>query len=198
MFRLIRNIVRRFRLLRYNDFTIAEYFRLQGAKIGNNCRIFIRSLGSEPFLVRIGDHCTIAPNVAFVTHDGGAWVFTEEIPSLQKFGTIEILDNCFIGYGAIIMLNVQIGPNAIVAAGAVVTKSVPANTIVGGCPARPLLCTLDQYKQKAIQNWANQRPQGYLADFKDGVRYDPGIIQAGKSRDFGLLRSHLVKLLWKE
>ena len=197
MFRLIRNIVRRFRLLRYNDFTIAEYFRLQGAKIGNNCRIFIRSLGSEPFLVRIGDHCTIAPNVAFVTHDGGTWVFTEEIPGLQKFGPIEILDNCFIGYGAIIMPNVQIGPNAIVAAGAVVTKSVPANTVVGGYPARPL-CTLDQYKQKAIQNWANQRPQGYLTDLKDGVRYDPGVIQAGKSRDFGLLRSHLVKLLWKE
>lgn len=200
MFRFVRNVIRsrleRYRLARYTDYTIAEYFRQQGAQIGDDCRILVRSFGSEPFLVRIGNHCTIAPHVAFVTHDGGTWVLTEELPSLQKFGTIEILDNCFIGIHTVIMGNVRIGPNSIVAAGAVVTKDVPPNTVVGGCPAKKI-CSLEEYKQKALVIWSRQRPAGYMADLHDGRRYSAAEIQARKSRDFGLLRDHLRKILWK-
>lgn len=54
----------------------------------------------------------------------------------QYIGSIEIFDNCFIGANSTIMYNVKIGPNAIVAAGSVVTKDVPAGCIVGGNPAR--------------------------------------------------------------
>lgn len=192
---LVRYLVARYRLSTYNDFTIAEYFRQQGAHIGEDCRILVRSFGSEPFLIRIGNHCTIAPNVSFVTHDGGAWVFTEELPSLQKFGSIDIHDNCFIGYGAILMPNVRIGPNAVVAAGAVVTKDVAPDTVVGGCPAKPIAALRD-YKQKAVAIWAKQRPPGYMSDVQDGVRYPAQELQARKSRDFSLLRSHLNKVLW--
>lgn len=49
---------------------------------------------------------------------------------------IEIFDNVFIGANAIIIGDVKIGPNAIVAAGSVVTKDVPPNSVVGGNPAR--------------------------------------------------------------
>ena len=51
-------------------------------------------------------------------------------------GTIEIFDNVAIGSDSIIMYNTKIGPNAIVAAGSVVTKDVPEGAIVGGNPAR--------------------------------------------------------------
>lgn len=193
---LVRRFVARYRLSRYTDYTIAEYFREQGAQIGQDCRILVRSFGSEPFLVRIGNHCTIAPEVCFVTHDGGTWVFTEEQPSLQKFGTIDILDNCFIGIRAIIMPDVRIGPNSIVAAGAVVTKDVPPNTVVGGCPAVPI-CSLEEYKQKTLKFWTQQKPPGYMADLHDGTRYTAEQIQSRKSRDFDLLRTHLKKVLWK-
>lgn len=193
---LLRRLRERYRLSQYNDFTIAEYLREQGAQIGQNCRILIRSFGGEPFLVRIGNHVTLAPDVAFITHDGGTWVFTDELPSLQKFGAIEVLDNCFIGYGAILMPGVRIGPNSIVAAGAVVTKDVPPNTVVGGCPAKTI-CSIEDYKQKALAVWAQQRPPGYMADVKDGTRYTPTEIQYRKTRDFGLLRAHLRKLLLK-
>jgi maltose O-acetyltransferase len=45
-------------------------------------------------------------------------------------------DNVWIGCGAIISGGVSIGENAVVAAGAVVVKDVPANAVVGGVPAR--------------------------------------------------------------
>ena len=189
------SMLRRYRLLQYDDFTIADYFRGQGARIGADCRILIRDLGSEPYLVRIGNHCTIAGDVVFITHDGAAWVFTGEQPDLQKFGAIEILDNCFIGYGAIIMPNVRIGPDSIVGAGAVVTRHVPPNTIVGGNPAKQI-CTLEEYRKKALTTWRWQKPPGYLADLRHGVSYAPSHIQKQKEGSATLLREHLQQLLW--
>lgn len=46
------------------------------------------------------------------------------------------MDNVFIGSGTIILGNVRIGPNAIVAAGSLVNQDVPPNTVVGGVPAK--------------------------------------------------------------
>lgn len=137
---------------KYDDFTIEEYFRKKGYRVGNKNRIFIRSLGSEPYLVRIGNHCTITSGVTFVTHDGGAWIFREEIPSLNVYGKIEIKDNCFIGIKSIILPNVTIGPNSVVGAGSVVTKDVPANTVAAGAPAG-VICSADEYKEKCLRRW---------------------------------------------
>lgn len=188
-------LLRRYRLTGYDDFTIAGYFREQGARVGENCRILIRDLGSEPYLIRIGNHCTIAGDVVFVTHDGAVWIFTEEMPGLQKFGVIEILDNCFIGHGVILMPNLRIGPNSVVGAGAVVTRHVPPNTVVAGNPAKPI-CTIDEYRRKALATWRLQKPVGYLADLHDGERYAPADIQKRKERSAELLQNHLQKLLW--
>jgi len=196
LFNLAQGIMRRYRLYKYDDFTIAEYFRQQGAHIGVDCRLLIRELSSEPFLIRIGNHCTIAGDVALLTHDGGTWVFTEELPSLQGFGMIDIRDNCFIGYRSTILPDVQIGPNSIVAASAVVTKDVPPGTVVAGCPAKTI-CTLEEYRRKAIGVWERQRPDGYFADVRDGVHYSPALIQAYKHRDWNILRRHLERTLWK-
>jgi hypothetical protein len=199
MFRIVRSLIRvtreRLQLRRYDDFTIAEYFRKQGAQVGENNRLLIRSLGPEPYLIKIGNHCTISTNVTLLTHDGAAWVFTEELPSLQHFGPVEIRDNCFIGAGATILPGVKIGPNSIVGTCAVVTKDVPPDTVVAGCPARKI-CDLEEYRRKVVAAWQTQRPPGYMAELQDGARYSPDIIFAHKQTHSHLLRRHLSSLFW--
>lgn len=191
---LVAAMRRRIELGRYDDFTIAEYFRRQGAKIGDDCRIMIRDFGSEPYLVRIGNHCTIAPGVGLAPHDGGGWIFTDQVPSLQCFGLVDIRDNCFIGLRSIVLAGVRVGPNSVVGAGAVVTKEVPPGMVVAGCPAVPI-CTIDQYRQKLERLWAAQRPPGYLEELQPGIHYPASLIHRRKIESQSLLREHLERVL---
>lgn len=194
VFGVLQGLRRRIALWRFNDFTIAELFRRQGAVIGRDCRIMIRSFGSEPFLISIGNHCTLAPDVSLITHDGGAWIFTHDDPTLQKFGRITILDNCFIGLRATVLPGVTIGPNSIVGACSLVTKDVPPNTVVAGNPARPV-CDVETYRSRVQGVWERQRPAGYLDDLVPGRSYSPEEIQTRKAHAMGLLKAHLQREL---
>jgi acetyltransferase-like isoleucine patch superfamily enzyme len=123
------------------------------------------NFGSEPYLVSIGKHVTIASRVTFITHDGGTWVF-RHLPRYReviRYGRITVFDNCFIGYGATILPGVSIGPNAVVAAQSVVTKDVPANTVVGGVPARVLM-SVDEFAEKSLEQIPNYDRAAYKAD----------------------------------
>lgn len=153
-------------LFRYNEFTIENFFRKKGLSIGKNNRIFIKNFGSEPFLIRIGNHSTISGGVKFITHDGGTWIFRDEIPDLNVFGVIEIKDNCFIGLNSIILPNVTIGPNSVVGAGSVVSKDVPPNTIVAGVPAKVISST-ENYKEKCLKKWNSQNLKGSREGWKN-------------------------------
>lgn len=55
-----------------------------------------------------------------------------------------------IGANAIILPDVKIGPNALVAAGAIVTKDVPPNSVVAGVPAK-VIGTFDDFYKKRLQ-----------------------------------------------
>ncbi len=160
---LIRAIHRRVRtaleVRKYTPTTIADYLRRFGATIGEGCFIVPTNLGTEPYLVKIGNHVAIADGVLFMTHDSGAWVLRDLVPDLQVFGPIVIEDNCLIGQRAILGPNIRIGPNSIVAAGSVVLSDVPPNTLVMGVPARPF-GSIDRYRDKCLQRWVDQRPPG--------------------------------------
>lgn len=85
--------------------------------------------------VRIGSHAMVGPNVQFYT---AAHELLAE-PRNQGWEVakpIEIKDNVWIGGSAILLPGVTVGLNAVVGAGAVVTRDVPANTVVAGNPAR--------------------------------------------------------------
>lgn len=86
--------------------------------------------------VRIGDDCMIAPNVGIYTAGHNI-----EPKDRNKSGyaiPIHIGHNVWIGGSSVILPGVTIGDSSIVAAGSVVTKDVPPNTIVAGNPAKVL------------------------------------------------------------
>ena len=83
--------------------------------------------------VTLGDGCQIGHNVVFATLNHG--LSPEERPITYP-APIVLERNVWVGSNATILQGVTIGENAIVAAGAVVTRDVPANTIVGGVPAK--------------------------------------------------------------
>lgn len=159
----INSIRRRLEKRKYTPATRAEYLRKLGATVGEGCSIIPEDFGSEPYLISIGNHVAIADRVSFVTHDGAAWVFRGEVPDLQVFGPIVIEDNCVIGRDATLFPNVRIGPNSVVGAGSVVISDVPPNTLVMGVPARPW-GSLDKYREKCLQRWAEQRPADTIID----------------------------------
>ena len=85
--------------------------------------------------IRIGNHVMIGPAVQIYTaaHD---LLAETRIQGWEVAKPIEIEDNVWIGGGVIVLPGVRIGRNAVVGAGAVVSRSVPANTVVAGNPAR--------------------------------------------------------------
>ena len=84
--------------------------------------------------VRIGDNCMIGPNVGIYTAGHSI-----EPKNRNKSGyaiPIHIGNDVWIGGSCVILAGITIGDNSIVAAGSVVTKDIPANTIVAGNPAK--------------------------------------------------------------
>lgn len=106
-----------------------------GIRIGVNSNVnpdcLIDSRGGE---VNIGAHCDISPEV-------NIWTLQHDFRDAD-FGTsggpVVIGDYVWIGNRAIVLPGVELGEGCVVAAGAVVTKSVAPYTVVGGVPAKPI------------------------------------------------------------
>jgi acetyltransferase-like isoleucine patch superfamily enzyme len=127
-----------------------KYLRLMGVKIGHGCSIYTdpKNFGSEPWLIEIGNNVTLGYGAMFITHDGTSRLFRDRLKESSvfgnRFGTILIRDNCFIGNNAILLPGIEIGPDSAIGAGSVVTKTVPPRMIAAGNPARSIK-TLDKY-----------------------------------------------------
>jgi len=88
--------------------------------------------------IEIGRNCMIGPGCYLTDADHGT---KEGLPVSQQpmEGKPVILeDGVWLGAGVIVLKGVTIGQNTVVGAGAVVTKDVPANTVVAGVPAQAI------------------------------------------------------------
>ena len=146
----IKKIINKMEFLLSSRDHYIKILRREGVTIGENCYIEKDTLfGSEPYLIKLGNSVRVSSGVKFVTHDGGLWAIRQKeiCPDGDIFGPIEVKDGTHIGWNTIIMPNVTIGANCIIGCGAVVTKSIPDNSVAMGVPAR-VIETLDTYYEK--------------------------------------------------
>jgi len=108
-----------------------------GIRVGNNSAIGAHSYLGGQGGITIGDDVIMGPHVKIFSEN-----HNYSLPDvlIRKQGEsrkgVTIGDNCWIGGGAILLDGVSISRGCVVAAGAVVTRSLPENSIVAGIPAR--------------------------------------------------------------
>ncbi len=107
----------------------------QNISIGDHVYLNYQCIILDTNKVDIGNYVMIGPNVQIYA---SAHLLQAEARNLglEIAKPIMIEDNVWLGGGAILLPGVRIGRNAVVGAGAVVSRSVLANTVVAGNPAR--------------------------------------------------------------
>ncbi len=107
----------------------------QNVFINQNCTIY------DLAEIHIGDNVMIGPNVNIISA-------SHPVSPLERFDyvlgkPIVIKNNVWIAAGVVIIGGVTVGENSVIAAGSVVTKDVPPNTLVGGNPAKIIRSIID-------------------------------------------------------
>jgi maltose O-acetyltransferase len=136
-------------LLETDPFKVANFYRKLGVQIGRNTCIYrdviISGAGAEP--VAIGENCVLTGCV-LLAHDASTNRYLKiNYGELSPTAPIVVEDDCFIGYGAIVLMGVTIGKGSIVGAGAVVTKDVPSGSVVVGNPGK-VVCSVNELVEK--------------------------------------------------
>ena len=104
--------------------------------MGEHCYIEPSAQITDRAYIRLGDNVRITA-CCMMGHEGTVNMINRALGlRLDGVGKIDIRDNVFIGYGAIILPGVTIGPNAIVSAGSVVRADVAEGDVVAGVPAK--------------------------------------------------------------
>lgn len=126
-----------------------DRLRKAGMKIGQDTTFYPEFWNNaEPYLIEIGSNCQITKGVKAYTH-GGAQIARKQYPKFDFFGKVKIGNYVYIGNDSLIMPGVTIGSNCIIAAGSVVTKSIPDGYVIGGNPAK-IICKSEEFIKRNI------------------------------------------------
>ena len=138
--------------------------------VGEDVSINVGCNVTDPAYTRIGRNVALSA-CTLLGHDASVRILNNRFDKkLDSVGKVDIRDNSFVGHGAIVMPRITIGPDSIVAAGAVVTKDVPPGVVVGGNPAR-FICTTDELVQR-MEERSSTYPWMDLIRKRNGA-YDP-------------------------
>ena len=146
-----------------------EFLRRHGGlySVGEQTSINVGVNITDPAYLRIGRNCAISA-CTLLGHDGVVRILNNAYgKKLDSVGKIDILDNSFVGHGAIVMPGVTIGPDSIVAAGSVVSKDVPPGMVVGGVPAKVISTTLALVERLEMRS--NEYPWRALIEQREGA-----------------------------
>lgn len=154
------------------------YLRNKGVQIGNDLWITpdVKSLKidtTRPSLIKIGNQVRLNRNLTILTHDGGFYVLKNKYNEfISQSGRVNIGNNIYFGRDCSVFKGVTIGDNCIIGNGSIVTKSIPANSVAVGTPAK-VVSTIEEYYNKrkslyveealdyarSIQERFNRRPK---------------------------------------
>lgn len=174
---------------------------LPGARIGVDCNICDHVLVENDVVVgdrvtvksgvqlwdgvRLGDDVFVGPNVTFAND---RFPRSKQYP--EEFLQTVVADGASLGAGAVILPGVRVGRNAMVGAGAVVTKDVPANAVVVGNPARitgyagaekaPTVAAADAVGEQELAGGARLIPLRVASDLRGSL----AAIELGKDLPF--------------
>jgi maltose O-acetyltransferase len=164
----MKNTLRRVKAKLMGLHTEADY-RAAGATIGTR---FMPAKGfnlnlNDCWLVTIGDWFATGPDVMILAHDASL----RNRMGHTKMAPVVIGDNVFIGARSVVLPGVTIGDRAVIAAGSVVTRDVPADAVVGGVPARVIGSSPD-----TVERWSQEAAEGTTLGpgWKDQTRTDEG------------------------
>ena len=161
----------------------ASPFRIQSVSVGRGTygKLNVVDDGGDSRLT-LGSYCSIADDVVFLlnanhpvdrlsTYPFAVKYFHSQKSQALSKGDITVGPDCWIGYGALILSGVTLGQGAVVAAGAVVSGSIPAFAVVGGVPARVL-----RYRfSEEIRNELAERDFNEVLDYILGT--DPSALE---------------------
>lgn len=148
--RLYDILVQLYKRIIKNCLSPEAYARYLGVRIGKNNLLQKNHWSTEPYLVSIGSNCQLT-NCRIHTHGGGN-IIRDKYPKYDSFGKVTIGNWVYIGTDAQIMPGVIIGDHVLVAAGSIVTKSIPDGCVVAGNPARIIGTTNDYIKRNLKWN----------------------------------------------
>lgn len=98
---------------------------------------------SHCHLISIGDRCGFGEECLILAHDAQM----NEYIDATRIGRVIVHESCHVGSRCVILPGVEIGPRTIVGANSVVSRSIPADSVAAGSPAR-VICSLQEYLAK--------------------------------------------------
>lgn len=133
-------------------------------------------------LVEIGEGFISAPGSIILAHDASTVIHTGKL----RVERTVIGKKVFLGANAVVLPGVKIGDGAIVGAGAVVTKDIPAGMVVGGNPAK-VITSVEKYLEKCEK-------RNVLYDVTDAVKEKHGTFKRNTTQE----RKESLEYIYKQ